>query len=481
MTFLGALPPGRSFKTVNAYENRNRWLRRSSSLWGALLLLLPACQGEPETGGPSGGPGPSQETGGSGQLPSTPDGTGGTGGSGDACGNACGEGLFCSQGSCVSSCAPGEEACGQSCVATQGNDPNNCGACGNVCTGGRVCVTGACECDAGRTWDGTSCACPDGTSWTGASCEEGATTGIFDECRFHFGTIDSYARDNPSIRDQIDFFTPGWMGFSTTFDQQYVCDDTAPGGPLEGKVPVVVAYVAAFYSKLQFGRCDCNVHTCGEVNGRANDLCNFGAADIRQNLNTIVNIYRSYAEGYRDCYGTSRPIIFAMEPDWYQYTYNDQTAPLSTAEAASFMKQFVDAIREHLPNAAFSMDISPWVAPNNGMDHGAQWYGHFDMSQFTFINTSGGSTEAANSRIRQENNMTWAGVSQATGKPILADTGYGANGVSAGHDANWDNPAYINARMKDGVVSISQYNPNSNWGSTLSALRGQLDTPKFCP
>jgi hypothetical protein len=127
------------------------------------------------------------------------------------------------------------------------------------------------------------------------------------------------------------------------------------------------------------------------------------------------------------------------------------------------------------------MDVSPWVNPNNGTDNGAQWFSNFNMSLFTFVNTSGGGTNANTAKIRSSNNMTWAGLSQASGKPILADTGYGANGSSAGHDANWDSVANINARIADGVVAIAQYNPNSTWGSTISSIRGQLSSPKFCP
>ena len=77
--------------------------------------------------------------------------------------------------------------------------------------------------------------------------------------------------------------------------------------------------------------------------------------------------------------------------------------------------------------------------------------------------------------------MTWAGLSQVTGKPILADTGYGANGSAAGEDALWNDAANINARIADGVVSISQYNPKSEWGSRIAAIRAQLNTPKFKP
>jgi hypothetical protein len=108
-------------------------------------------------------------------------------------------------------------------------------------------------------------------------------------------------------------------------------------------------------------------------------------------------------------------------------------------------------------------------------------YSNFEMTKFSFINTSGGSTDATSAKIRADNLMTWAGVSQVTGKPILADTGYGVNGASAGHDANWDVAANINARIADGVVAVTQYNPNSSSGTTIANVRSQLSTPRFCP
>ena len=129
----------------------------------------------------------------------------------------------------------------------------------------------------------------------------------------------------------------------------------------------------------------------------------------------------------------------------------------------------------------FSIDVSPWVPPNNGSDNGASWFSNFDMSLFTFVNTSGGGTNANTAKIRSGNNMTWAGLHQASGKPILADTGYGANGVSAGEDPNWNVAANINARIADGVISISQYNPGPNWEKTIGGRRAQLATPSTCP
>lgn len=304
---------------------------------------------------------------------------------------------------------------------------------------------------------------------------------VFKECRLHFGTVEQLARNNPALISELDFFTPGWMGQSDTFNQGHVCDEAKPGAEFGNLVPVIVAYVSAFYVKRHHNNlCDCNVQTCGQTDGRPNDLCNFGAQYLKQDVDKIVEVYRNYAKGYADCYGTTRPIVFEMEPDWYQYTEDKQVSPLTTAEAAMIMTRYVDAIEESLPNAYFSMDISPW-ADGNGATNGKDWFSSFDLNKFTFINTSGGNTQAATEKIRDANNMTWAGVNQVTGKVILADTGYGAAGVSAGHDANWDSVDNLNRRIDDGVIGISQYNPKQDWASTIKTIRSQLKQPKFCP
>jgi len=272
---------------------------------------------------------------------------------------------------------------------------------------------------------------------------------------------------------------------SDTFDMGYVCDNGKATGTFPNQVPVIVAYVAAFYVKRHAGLSDCGA----APGGATTDLCHQGAAAIATNLSAIVNVYRNFSQGFASCWGTTRPIIFEMEPDYYQYTYTSgstiQTQPWTYAQAGQYMGQFVAALKSSLPNALFSIDISPWVSTNNntgsnGSDNGANWYSFFDMTQFTFINTSGGSTDAAGTKIRG-NAMTWAGVSKATGKPILADTGYGFNGSSAGPDPAWDSATNINARMLDGVISISQYNPAASWGTTIAGIRSQLHAPSFCP
>jgi hypothetical protein len=138
------------------------------------------------------------------------------------------------------------------------------------------------------------------------------------------------------------------------------------------------------------------------------------------------------------------------------------------------MGDLVAAVRKHLPNAVFSMDISPWVA------NPASWFGAFKMSDFTYINTSGGGTEANNARIRMANPMTWKSVHDLTKKPIIADDGYGVAGASTGHDGTWDEAANLKARMGDGVIAITQSNPKADWNATLTALKPQLGPIEGC-
>jgi hypothetical protein len=181
---------------------------------------------------------------------------------------------------------------------------------------------------------------------------------VFDPCRFHFGTIDSVAKANPSMIPQIDFFTPGWMGQKDTFDMSYVCTEANAGGALAGKVPVIVAYVAAFYVKRHFALCDCNVSSCGANN----DLCHYGSADITNNLTSIVNVYKSYAQGFAACYGTTKPIVFEMEADFYQYTYTGiETAPWTFAQAGQIMGQFAAAINRWTSHHGSGRTTTPVV------------------------------------------------------------------------------------------------------------------------
>jgi hypothetical protein len=284
-------------------------------------------------------------------------------------------------------------------------------------------------------------------------------------CAFNFGM--GWQGPNYVYPSQVDYVTI-WAGADENWNAYWIGDmlkSCKPGGKLAGKTPVYYSYILAFTARADLGLKDCNVGTP--------NLCQQGANYIRQKKSRILSQYAKYASETAKAWGTQDPIVWLMEPDFYQYASDakQEGGPLTFAEAGALMGELVATVRQSLPNAVFSLDISPWIAEP------AKWYGSFKMQDFAYLNTSGGDTEAGNARIRTANSMTWKSIHELTGKPILADDGYGAAGGSTGHDATWDDAANLNARIGDGVVGIVQANPKPDWGATIAAVRGQLQPP----
>src|SRR5262249_32201745 len=91
----------------------------------------------------------------------------------------------------------GKQDCNGSCIDTQ-SDTVNCGACGNACGSGEVCINGQCYCPGGKSCNGRctninndplNCgrcglACPAGYACcNGNCCQSGACADIgFSEC-----------------------------------------------------------------------------------------------------------------------------------------------------------------------------------------------------------------------------------------------------------------------------------------------------------
>lgn len=439
-----------------------------------LWLLAASCSGDP-AGGDGASAGAAGTAGPAGGAPTTGGGTSAVGGggappvAGSPGAGSLGAGASAG-GSSANGGAPAAGASGSPAQSGSGGSPSSGGS-GGAAGGnqaGSVGMAGSSGAasggNGGRASGGNGGRAGGGSAGAAGSGGGGSSVRAFKQCRFHFGTIDGRAKGNSALIQQLDYFTPGWLGQADTFNMQSVC--TQANGEFSNVVPAVVAYVIAFKARRDRGLEDCNV-------SGATNLCRYGATFIRENRAAILNVYRSYAQGFAGCYGTTKPMIWFMEPDFYQYVVGGDAQALTAAEAGQLMTEMVTTVRQALPNAVFSMDISPWVG-SNGRENGSAWFGNFNMGLFTFINTSGGGTHANNVRIRPENEMTWAGVHSVTGKPILADTGYGVAGTSTGHDAQWDSVANINARIADGVVGISQYNPNSGWAGTIGQIRPQL-------
>ena len=71
-----------------------------------------------------------------------------------ACGQVC-SGDFCRDGLCWA-CELGLTLCDGDCVDTKSNGAN-CGACGKECTGGKECIDGRCKCPENSTFCGGVC------------------------------------------------------------------------------------------------------------------------------------------------------------------------------------------------------------------------------------------------------------------------------------------------------------------------------------
>jgi len=141
-----------------------------------------------------------------------------------------------------------------------------------------------------------------------------------------------------------------------------------------------------------------------------------------------------------------------MEPDLFQYSSLDknpqQGGGLSGEYAAQLHDDMCKALKDSLPNAKFSWDISPWGDMN-------RWWGFFKNSKYVdFINTSGGGHLASTDKIDPHNSITYDYMRKLTGKKIISDSGYGVVGQKQKEENNaWYNEGNVKARIRDGVVA----------------------------
>jgi hypothetical protein len=284
----------------------------------------------------------------------------------------------------------------------------------------------------------------------------------FDPCKFNFGMAWNGSGQDYS---EVDYITI-WAGSDEEFNQNWM------GAMLQkckssNQTPIIYSAIIASTARRDLGLADCGA-------GIPN-LCEQGAKYIRDKKSRIMGQYDKYITGVKHSFGTTDPVIWLMEPDFYRYCEGSQEGgALSGQDAGNFMHEIVAKIKASLPNAAVSMDISPWISDQSN------WLGSFQMDDFAFLNTSGGQTEAASGLIRKADPASWKGMHDLVKKCIIADDGYAAGGFSGGHDPSWDDVNNLNARISDGLIAITQANPKSDWAGTIKTIRPQLGKP-VCP
>lgn len=213
------------------------------------------------------------------------------------------------------------------------------------------------------------------------------------------------------------------------------------------KLPVFYGYVIAFEARVKAGLQDCDVDP-------VKNLCHGGAKFIRDNRQHILDRYAHQAENIAKYLGKDGKCMFLIEPDFWQY-YGDSSQE-GGANSGEYMRALYDdickVVREKLPNAIFSWDISAWLKP----DAMEKWWSYFKTSPYiSYIHTSGGQSRPDLANIK-ENELTWKFMNQLTGKKIIADCGYGVAGGASNNCAGWQSEKNHSDRMADGCISLSQ-------------------------
>lgn len=228
--------------------------------------------------------------------------------------------------------------------------------------------------------------------------------------------------------------------------------------------PVYYTYIIAEGMKVAYDldkdHSDCN-------GSASKTICTEAGAYFANKRSEILSQYSAFARHAATTWGTSKPMIWALEPDFYQYTSpdNGNKSPLSYSDAAKLLGEIADAIKSAMPNAKISMDISPW-APE-------AWFKALPLSKFDYMNTSGGVSQPGTNIKSGE--LSWAKIHSLTGLPIIADDGYGAGGGVTSVNNGWSDVNNIKARKADGVIGLMEAYPGSSWTSVISNIHTQTE------
>jgi hypothetical protein len=221
---------------------------------------------------------------------------------------------------------------------------------------------------------------------------------------------------------------------------------------------VFYTYFIGFQACRVGGFCDCNTDTDGHT------LCTDGSQWIRSNRAQIVRAYGEYA---RVVYARSpnKPVIWWLEGDFIQYSYTNQSSPLSYAELGSLARDITCAIKSNEPNAIVGMNHSPWIsdAQFNGF-WGAQ---PMDVLDLAWVQGAGDTGTFPNSWGQSTAN--YRSLRTITGRPIMAETSYGT-------PDRWTTTTApnINARISEGVIAVMVNTTPSNYQTAITNLRPQI-------
>ncbi len=216
----------------------------------------------------------------------------------------------------------------------------------------------------------------------------------------------------------------------------------------KNKTPYVYFYLTAGNAKNDGGLDDCNLGLPPEKT-----LCKVGANYLKKHKDRILQEYIASSHKIRTAYGTTKPILIHIEPDFYQYNGSSQFGgPIALNEMKSIMNSWTDAIKYILPNASLVMDISPWHYDLAGFSKGLRNYTYAGLVGKRFDpNGDGDCGLTAGIDCK-----SYALMSMQTGKKLIINDSHGPGGAWLSTNYNWYNTELIKARSNDNVIAVFQ-------------------------
>lgn len=302
------------------------------------------------------------------------------------------------------------------------------------------------------------------TSTGGGSTSEPGSCGTVNPeplgCAFAWGAPRSGSNDT-----FLDFVST-WVGYESRGGLDGDCDGCRLVQELSSSDAQVVyyAYFIGFQANLMGGFGDCNVDMSDGHN-----LCSDGAQWIRDNRELIVEMYGTYAKASFDA-NPEKPVIWWLEGDYVQYSYADQSNPLSFVELGELARDITCAIKSNAPNAVVAMNHSPWISDEQAAGFWSAM--PMDVLDLVWVQGPGNDPTFVNSGEYNQATANFAWLSEAAGRPIMAETSF----AGSGQDDRWTTASTsdINARIAEGVIGVLINNPGSNLSSQLTALRPDL-------
>jgi hypothetical protein len=185
-------------------------------------------------------------------------------------GKCCPVGATCTKGArggCT--CPTGQTACSGQCVSLTTNQ--NCGSCGNACSGGKTCQGGACACPQGQTDCGGVCvfaACGGGSTFNPNSCRCECEPG-----RQYCAVSNTCVRDCEPP-DQLTFDPDTCTCHGT-------CNESTPEGAPCGFDPTT-GLACACYQNANGAGSVCMVSSCQNPTGEQCGYCALSCSDCAE-------------------------------------------------------------------------------------------------------------------------------------------------------------------------------------------------------